>query len=215
MSDDSKPLEKHDADLVRLDYRVPTELAEDAQHRAAHHLATHRAAYEASSFTQFMPLIGKEHLMKGRLDANEVFFFGDHTVRPASGTLTFAAPEESDKLVATGQVTRKVVYRSATLDANIAVDKPTRKIELPPGSEMLNFARHIFSTEQVEDVFEAIVADYQHEYIEAMHRGADKRTLAALDRQYRLRYGLAFVRELGPVIWRVIIAIGVALKIAG
>jgi len=211
MSNDSKPpKEPGAASLVRLDYRVPSDSADD--YWVVQHLTARRASYQAPFHTQSFPLVVEARAKEGASDPNEALFFGDQIVQPASGTLTFAATEESDKIAATGQVTLKV---SATLDAVIAVDKPTRKIELPPGSGMLAFARNIFSTEQVEEVFEAIIADYQHDYFEAMRGGADKHTLAAIDQQYWGDYGWAFVRELGPVIWRLIVAIGVALKIAG
>jgi hypothetical protein len=90
-----------------------------------------------------------------------------------------------------------------------------RKIALPPGAGLLGVARVVFSRTQIEEVFEPLVADYQHEHMQGLAAGAGARRLRIIDSQYRIRYGIAFVRELGPVIWRVIVAIGVALRIAG
>jgi len=218
MSDDCRSTEKSGADwleleLERLQYRVPMDSA-DADW-VVQQLTARRASYQAPFATQSFPIMAEVLAQDPMLDPNESFFFGPQTGRPGQGTVTSNATEESDKVAATGQVTGKGVDEKATYDANVAVDKVTAKIELPPGSNMLTVARQIFSTEQVEEVFEPLVADYQYEYFKEMHRGADRRTLAAFDRQYGLRYVWAIVRELGPVIWRVIVAIGVALKIAG
>lgn len=94
-------------------------------------------------------------------------------------------------------------------------DEKEPLITLPPGTKMMRFVGAVFSRASVEHIFSPLIADYQHEYIQALARGADKRTLAKIDWQYRSGFARSILRESGPVIWKVILAIGAALKIVG
>lgn len=128
-----------------------------------------------------------------------------------SSTERLANPKERTASPRTQvKVSHNVVYDLSPDEVNSAP-----KIELPPGTDMAALARRIFSREQVEEVFDAIVADYRHDFTKELARGGDARALKTIDREYRASYCIAFVRELGPVIWRLIVAIGVALRIAG
>jgi len=89
------------------------------------------------------------------------------------------------------------------------------KLILPPGTSLKAFARRIFSPETSEEVFDEIVASLQEEYFKELAKGAGPQRLRQIQCEYIWHYACAFAHEIWPAIWRVIVAIGVALKIAG
>lgn len=82
--------------------------------------------------------------------------------------------------------------------------KSPPKIEMPPGLRMLKFARFVFSPATVENVFEQIVADYQHEIFEALVRGENGKMVAAITARHWWGFLLSVAASLATSIGKVI-----------
>jgi hypothetical protein len=131
--------------------------ADDAQYWVAQHLAARRASHQAPFRTQSFPLIVEALAKDPTLDPNEAFFFE----QPPYGIVTSAALEGLAK-----------VYRGRSFEVLNVVEKPTRKIKLPPGSRMLSIANVIFFfSPNVRERFGQAVADFREEHYAALQEG--------------------------------------------
>lgn len=72
----------------------------------------------------------------------------------------------------------------------------TRIVRRPPGALMLRIAEVLCTSKRLEDVYKPIIADYQHEYFEALKSGNRPRILFV-----KVRHYWGFLKATGLAAW--------------